>query len=159
MIRRWAIACGLAAVVGAGAVGCGGSSPTGESFSDFANVDGDVVRNVGVLVEKTTAGPGDIIELSATVDAVRAEAVTFSWVNVTGHGRLVGAESGVVSGPFTIQWEAPSDVETGSVKVEVVQLVVTAISQVISVSETGVQTSHDIASETRTIPITITATP
>ncbi|MBT3265845.1 hypothetical protein HN371_01775 [Candidatus Poribacteria bacterium] len=159
MIRRWAIACGLAAVVGAGAVGCGGSSPTGESFSDFANVDGDVVLNVGVLVEKTTAGPGDIIELSATVDAVRAEAVTFSWVNVTGHGRLVGAESGVVSGPFTIQWEAPSDVETGSVKVEVVQLVVTAISQVISVSETGVQTSHDIASETRTIPITITATP
>ena len=67
--------------------------------------------------------------------------------------------SRVMSGPFSIQWEAPAEVETGSVKVEVIQLVVTAISQVIAVSDTGVQTSHDIASETRTIPITITATP
>ena len=75
MIRRWTIAFGLAAVMGVGTVGCGGSSPTDESFDDFANVDGDVVLNVGVLVDNPTAGPGDIVELSATVDAVRAEAV------------------------------------------------------------------------------------
>ena len=159
MIRRWASAWALAGTVLAGAVGCGGSSPTDESFSDFVNVDSDVVLNVGVRVEQTTAGPGDIIELAATVDAVRAENVAFSWVNVTGHGRLVGEENGTVTGPFTIQWEAPAEVATGSVTVEVIQLVVTAISQVIAVNDTGVQTSHDVASETRTIPITIAATP
>ena len=159
MIRRWAGACALATAVLFGAGGCGGSSPTDDSFNDFADVNSDVVLNVGVRVEQTIAGPGDVIELSATVDAVRAEAVSFSWVNVTGHGRLVGEEKGTVTGPFSVQWEAPKEVAVGSVRVEVIQLIVTAISQVNAVTETGVQTSHDIASETRTIPITITATP
>jgi hypothetical protein len=157
MIRRCVLVFGLAAALGAGTVGCGGSSPTDDSFDDFSDTASEVVLNVGVQVEKTTAGPGDIIELSATVDAVRAESLTFSWVNVTGHGQLVGEEHGSVSGPFTIQWEAPAEVDPGSVKVEVIHLVVTAISQVIASTDTGVQTSHDIAREISTIPITITA--
>ena len=98
------------------------------------------------------------VELSATVSAVRAQTVRFSWVNVTGHGRLVGNETGVTTSPFNIRWEAPANLDSGSVQVEVIQLVVTAISQVISVTDKGVQTTHDIASQTKTIPITITAT-
>ncbi len=156
MVRRYALAFGLAAGLAAGAIGCGGSSPTDDSFDDFSDTGSDVVLNVGVQVDKTTAGPGDVIQLSATVDAVRAESLTFSWVNVTGHGQLVGEEHGSVSGAFTIQWEAPAELDVGSVKVEVIHLVVTAISQVIESTDTGVQTSHDIAAEMRTIPITIT---
>ncbi len=159
MIRRCALAFGFAAALSVATVGCGGSSPTDDSFDDPSNSSTDVVLNVGVQVEKTTAGPGDVVQLAATVDAVRAESLTFSWVNVTGHGQLVGEEQGSVSGPFTIQWEAPAEVDVGSMKVEVIHLVVTAISQVIAVSDTGVQTTHDIAREISTIPITITTSP
>ena len=147
------------AVAWLGVAGCGGSSPTEGEYDSLANVDSDVKLDVGVQVSRSRVLPGEMVELSASVSAVRAEAVRFSWVNVTNHGRLIGAETGVTTGPFEIRWEAPSNMDSGSVKVEVIQLVVTAISQVISVTDKGVQTSHDIASATKTIPITITSAP
>ena len=138
--------------------GCGESSPTDEQFDSLTNVASDVQLNVNVQVSQSRVRPGEAVELSATVSAVRAQTVRFSWVNVTSHGRLVGNETGVTSSQFNIRWEAPANLDSGSVQVEVIQLVVTAISQVISVTDKGVQTTHDIASETKTIPITITAT-
>ena len=141
------------------AAGCGGSSPTEDDLGSLANVDESVSLNVGVQASRSRVLPGETVEISATVSAVRAESVRFSWVNVTNHGRLIGTETGLTSTPFEIRWEAPQNLESGSVQVEVIQLVVTAISQVISVNASGVQTSHDIASETKTIPITITSAP
>lgn len=144
-------------VAGVGWLGCGGSSPSDpeEDLDNITNVDSDVTLNVQVSASATRAKPGEVVDISATVRALRAESVRFSWVNVTGHGELVGQENGAVSGGFKIQWKAPETLEAGSVKVEVIQLVVTAISQVISVTEKGVQTEHDIVTETKTIPITI----
>ena len=160
-MRRFAgLAAGFVlAVAWLGGVGCGGSSPTEEEFGSLANVDSNVSLNVGVQVSRSRVLPGETVEINATVSAVRAESVRFSWVNVTNHGRLLGDETGVTSSPFQIRWEAPGNLDSGAVKIEVIQLVVTAISQVISVSERGVQTTHDIASETKTIPITIAAAP
>ena len=150
----------LVGVIALVALGCGGSSsPTDVEGDDFINTSGEITLNVGVTVSQSRVRPGETVDLSATVNAVRAETLRFSWVNVTGHGRLVGDATGYVTGPFQIRWEAPAELEPGAVKVEVIQLVVTAISQVISVDESGVQTKHDIATATKTIPITIAALP
>jgi hypothetical protein len=141
--------------------GCGSEppSPTDSVVPNMANVDQNIALKTEVQVSRSRVAPGETVTLTATVTPVRAEAVRFSWVNVTGHGTLLGLESGTANGSFSIQWEAPKSLEPGAVKVEVIQLVVTAISQVISVTEKGVQSSYDIASETKTIPITITSTP
>lgn len=154
--RRW-----LLLLMAAGILGCGSdpTSPTDTLVPDMARVDKDISLKTEVQVSRSRVAPGEVVNITATVTPLRAETVRFSWVNVTGHGRLLGLESGTANGPFTIQWEAPPSIESGSVKVEVIQLVVTAISQVISVTEKGVQTSYDIASETKTIPITITSIP
>ncbi|GIX07966.1 MAG: hypothetical protein KatS3mg115_2369 [Candidatus Poribacteria bacterium] len=137
-------------------LGCGGSSPT---EIDEEEVGGNLSLSVTVTVSDSRVQPGEFVDISARVNAVRAQSLRFSWVNVTGYGKLIGEENGVVTGPFQIRWQAPERVEAGSVQVEVIQLVVTAIAQVIRVDESGVQTTHDIATETKTIPITIAATP
>ncbi|MBM3213999.1 hypothetical protein FJZ36_03680 [Candidatus Poribacteria bacterium] len=161
-MKRWLGFC-LAVLVGGlvgGAAGCGGeSTPSEPSFGDMTNVDKNVALEVGVNVTRSRVVPGETVDIAATVTPVRAEAVRFSWVNVTGHGQLVGTETGTAAGSFAIGWQAPASLESGAVKVEVIQLIVTAISQVISVTDKGVQTSYDIASETKTIPITITTVP
>lgn len=154
----------VAALLGASmlvSVGCGSdpASPTDAVASNMATVDKTVSLKTDVQVSKSRVVPGETVNITATVTPVRAEAVRFSWVNVTGHGALIGIDSGTSNGSFSIQWAAPASLDAGAVKVEVIQLVVTAISQVISVTEKGVQSSYDIASETKTIPITITAVP
>jgi len=160
MRRNVGLAAGLlVAAAWIGGIGCGGSSPTEDYFTSLANVDESITLNVGVQVSRSRVLPGETVELAATINAVRAESVRFSWVNVTNHGRLIGDETGMTSSPFEIRWEAPNNLDSGSVQVEVIQLIVTAISQVIAVNDKGVQTTHDIASVTKTIPITITAIP
>jgi hypothetical protein len=143
------------------AFGCGSdpTSPTDAATSNMANVDKTVSLKTDVQVSRSRVVPGEVVDITATVTPVRAEAIRFSWVNVTGHGTLVGLESGTANGSFAIRWESPKSLESGAVKVEVIQLVVTAISQIISVTEKGVQSSYDIASETKTIPITISSVP
>jgi hypothetical protein len=159
-MQRW-VEVGVVLLLGLGglAVGCGGSSPVEENLDDMTRVDTHVSLDVNVQVSRTRVQPGEIVDISATVTAVRAEAVRFSWVNVTRHGQLLGDSTGVLTGPVQIRWESPASLEPGAVKVEVIQLVVTAISQIIAVNDRGVQTSHDIATETRTIPLTITSAP
>jgi hypothetical protein len=157
-MKNWRTVLGILGIV-ASFLGCGGESSPSDPDDLSGHVDKNLVLQVGVKVSSSRVQPGETVTISATVEPVRAELLRFSWVNVTNHGRLVGEETGSVVGPFQIQWEAPSALDAGSIKIEVIQLVVTAVSQVVSVSDKGVQTSHDIASAIKTVPITITTAP
>ncbi|RKY02175.1 hypothetical protein DRP77_08360 [Candidatus Poribacteria bacterium] len=138
---RFAILALLAALM----LGCGSASVT----KDEGEGEG-VKLAVEVQVSKTRVAPGETVKLVAIVKQVKAETVKFNWINVTKLGQLIGdPESN------SIEWRAPESIEEGAVKVEVIQLVVTAISHVISATEKGVEVRTEVATETKTIPITI----
>lgn len=124
-------------------LGCGSASVTKD--------EGEGVKlAVDVQVSRTRVAPGETVKLVAIVKGVKAETVKFNWINVTKLGRFIGdPESN------SIEWRAPESIEEGAVKVEVIQLVVTAISHVISATEKGVEARMEVATETKTIPITI----
>jgi hypothetical protein len=127
-------------------VGCGSANVA----KDQDTSSGDRKLGVKVEVSKTTVAPGETIRLVATVERIRAESISFNWINVTKWGEILGnPESN------SIQWKAPDSIPPGSFKVEVIQLVVTAITHVISSTEKGVEVNTEVLTETKTIPITI----
>ncbi len=129
-------------------IGCGSANVT----KDKGTAAGNEKLEVKVDVTKTTVSPGETIQLVATVGKIRAESISFNWINVTKWGQIIGdPESN------SIQWKAPDTVPPGSFKVEVIQLVVTAITHVISSTDKGVEVSTEVLTETKTIPITISS--
>jgi len=129
-------------------IGCGSANVT----KDKGTTASGQKLEVKVDVTKTTVSPGETIQLVATVSKIRAESISFNWINVTKWGQIIGdPESN------SIQWKAPDTVPPGSFRVEVIQLVVTAITHVISSTDKGVEVSTEVLTETKTIPITISS--
>ena len=135
---------------------CGGSSvenPLGESEeTDNTVTQADIENqslNVKVEVSKDTVQAGEKVNMTATVGELRGNNIIFNWINTTGYGTLAS------TGENTAIWSAPEKPD-GVVKVEVLQLVVTAISQVVSVQSSGVDTDTEVLTSTKTILLTVT---
>ena len=137
-------------------LGCGGSSvenplrKSEETDNTLTQVDlENQSLNVKVEVSKDTVQAGETVNMTATVDELRGSNVIFNWINTTGYGTLTP------TGENKAIWSAPEKPD-GVVKVEVLQLVVTAISQVVSVQSSGVDTDTEVLTSTKTILLTVT---
>jgi hypothetical protein len=139
---------------------CGGSSGTENPVRVSDEEDDDELApqaisqaqslKINVKVSETAVQPGETVTVTATVEPIRGTNVLFNWVNVTGYGTLPETNGN------SVIWTAPATLETAQVKVEVIQLIVTAISQIVSVKESGVDTDTEVLTATKTILITVT---
>lgn len=114
-----------------------------ETTGQLADLD------VKVTVTKKTVEPGEEVELTASVKGVRGTSVTLNWLNITKHGKLSASSEN----PIT--WTAPQTLNGANAQVEVIQLIVTVISEVVSVGTSGIDTDTQIFSETRTVLLTV----
>ena len=105
--------------------------------------------DVTVTVTKKTVAPGEKTELTASVKGVRGTSVTLNWLNITKYGELSTVSENVVT------WTAPDTLNGENVQVEVIQLIVTVISEVVSVGASGIDTDTQIFSETKTVLLTV----
>ena len=132
--------------------GCGSSVENPVNSPDEEN---NQIRSgeltINVQATNKTVSPDEEVELTATVEAIKSNILIFRWVNLTGYGTLSNTDQ-----PSTI-WTAPTgeEIDAGQVKVEVLHLVVTAISQIISVTDSKVNSDTEINTATKTIPLTI----
>jgi len=101
--------------------------------------------DVTITVTKKTVRTGEKVELTASVNGVRGTSVVLNWLNITGHGELSSTNDNPV------MWTAPGSIGEDSARVEVLQLVVTVISEVVSVGSSGIQTETQIYSDTKEI--------
>ncbi len=148
-------------------VGCGGSNlknpvseedTTSESITatdvvekipDVAEPEQVTNLDVKITVTKKTVQPGEEIELTAAVKGVRGSSVTLNWLNITQFGEL----SASTENPVT--WTAPQTLGGENVQVEVIQLVVTVISEVVSVGSSGIETDTQIFTDTKNVLLTV----
>ena len=146
---------------------CGGSNsnnPVAETTESSETSDGivELTQNqdegkleqitdleVTITVTKKTVEPGEETELTASVKGVRGTSVTLNWLNITKHGILS------TTGENTATWRAPDTLNGQNVQVEVIQLIVTVISEVVSVGTSGIDTDTQIVSETKTVLLTV----
>ena len=105
--------------------------------------------DVTITVTKKTVEPGEKTELTASVKGVRGTSVTLNWLNITKYGELSTVSENAVT------WTAPDTLNGANVQVEVVQLIVTVISEVVSVGASGIDTDTQIFSETKTVLLTV----
>ena len=105
--------------------------------------------DVKVTVTKKTVQPGEAVELTAAVKGVRGTSVTLNWLNITQFGQL----SAPTENPVT--WTAPQTLNGDNVQVEVLQLVVTVISEVVSVGSSGIETDTQIFTDTKNVLLTV----
>ena len=105
--------------------------------------------NVKITVTKKTVQPGEDIELTASVKGVRGTSVTLNWLNITQFGELSAASANPVT------WTAPQTLNGENVRVEVIQLVVTVISEVVSVGSSGIETDTQIFTDTKNVLLTV----
>ena len=98
--------------------------------------------DVSITVTKKTVKPGEQVEITASVQGVRGTSVVLNWLNITGYGTL----SATNENPVT--WTAPDTLGEVNTRVEVLQLVVTVISEIVSVGASGIQTDTQIFSDT-----------
>ena len=146
--------------------GCGGSNINNPvSDTDTIGTDGDniIVKtgesaenseqtadlDVTITVTDKIVRPGGEVELTASFKGVRGSSVMLNWLNITGHGALSATDENSVT------WNAPSTLNEANVQVEVIQLVVTVISEVVSVGSSGIETDTQIFSETKTVLLTV----
>lgn len=149
--------------------GCGGSNlknPVSEedTTTESSTTDGVVALtqtpdvaapqqvsdlDVKVTVTKKTVQPGEVVELTASVQDVRGTSVTLNWLNITQFGEL----SASTENPVT--WTAPETLNGEHVRVEVIQLVVTVISEVVSVGSSGIETDTQIFTDTKNVLLTV----
>ncbi len=147
---------------------CGGSSVT-DTVSDadvvddkMENGDDSVVEvvtteddeqtselDVTITVTKTTVKPGEQVELIASVQGVKATDIVLNWLNITEHGTLSSTDD------YSVTWTAPNTLDAENTQVEVLQLVVTAISEFVSVGTSGIQTDTQILTETNEVLLKI----
>ncbi len=116
---------------------------------DVAEPEGVTDLDVTVTVTKKTVQPGEAIELEASVKGVRGTSVTLNWLNITQFGEL----SATNENPVT--WTAPQTLNGDNVQVEVIQLVVTVISEVVSVGSSGIETDTQIFTNTKNVLLTV----
>ena len=123
--------------------GCGGSNLNNPVTDADLVEDVEEVSelDVTVTVTKEVVEPGEQVELTATVNGVRGTSVVLNWLNITGHGTLSAANDNPVT------WTAPDTLGEVNTRVEVLQLVVTVISEVVSVGASGIQTDTQIFSD------------
>ena len=114
-----------------------------ETTGQIADLD------VKITVTKKTVEPGEEVELAASVKGVRGTSVTLNWLNITKYGQFSASSEN----PIT--WTAPQTLNGENVQVEVIQLVVTVISEVVSVGGSGIDTDTQIFSETKTVLLTV----
>ena len=105
--------------------------------------------DVTITVTKKTVKLGEKTELTASVKGVRGTSVTLNWLNITKYGELSTVSENAVT------WTAPDTLNGENVQVEVIQLVVTVISEVVSVGASGIDTDTQIFSETKTVLLTV----
>ena len=105
--------------------------------------------DVKITVTKKTVQPGEAVELTASVKGVRGTSVTLNWLNITQFGEL----SANTENPVT--WSAPQSLNGDNVQVEVIQLVVTVISEVVSVGSSGIETDTHIFTNTKNVLLTV----
>ena len=105
--------------------------------------------DVKITVTKKTVQPGEAVELTASVKGVRGTSVTLNWLNITQFGEL----SASTENPVT--WTAPQTLDGENVQVEVIQLVVTVISEVVSVGSSGIETDTQIFTDTKNVLLTV----
>jgi len=150
--------------------GCGGSNlknPVSEDITtaEDSEATDDVVEltqtpdvaapkqvsdlDVKVTVTKKIVQPGEMVELTASVKQVRGTRVTLNWLNITQLGTL----SAHSENPVT--WTAPQTLDGENVQVEVIQLVVTVISEVVSVGSSGIETDTQIFTDTKNVLLTV----
>ena len=151
-------------------VGCGGSNLKNPVSEEDTTVEGGAVTDdvvvltqtpevetpkqdsdldVQVTVTKKTVQPGEEVELTASVKGVRGTSVTLNWLNITQFGEL----SAPSENPVT--WTAPQTLNGDNVQVEVIQLVVTVISEVVSVGSSGIETDTQIFTDTKNVLLTV----
>ena len=153
--------------------GCGGSSlnnpvsDTDMAEKDITDSDDTVVvasetpenienvakageLDVTVTVTKKAVKPGDQVQLTASVNGIRGTSVVLNWLNITEYGTLSSTDNN----PIT--WTAPDTLGEANTQVEVLQLVVTVISEVVSVGAAGIQTDTQILSDTTEILLKVT---
>ena len=137
--------------------GCGGSSIQNPIQDSEENTDNlSQVRqqtqplNVNVDVSKATVQQGETVTMTATVDGIRGTRLLLNWVNVTGYGELS------IEDQNNAIWTAPQTLDSLDIKVEVIQLIVTGVSQVVSVKKSGVDTDTEILTGTKTVLLTVT---
>ena len=104
---------------------------------------------VTVTVTKKIVQPGEAVELKASVRGVRGTRVTLNWLNITQFGELSATDENPVT------WTAPETLNGDNVQVEVIQLVVTVISEVVSVGSSGIETDTQIFTETKNVLLTV----
>ena len=126
-----------------GVVELAGNLDAEETTEQIANLD------VKVTVTKKTVEPGEEVELAASVKGVRGSSVTLNWLNITKYGKLSASSEN----PIT--WTAPQTLNGANAQVEVIQLIVTVISEVVSVGASGIDTDTQIISETKTVLLTV----
>ena len=143
-------------------LGCGGSNlnnpvsetdQTDETDSDIVELEGteDAVEEetgeltVSVTVTRKTVKPGEQVELTASVEGVRGTSVVINWLNITGYGTLSANKE------TRVTWTAPDSLGDVNTRIEVLQLVVTVISEVVSVGASGIKTDTQILSDTKEI--------
>ena len=122
-----------------------------ETSKDIENVAEAGELDVTVTVTKKTVQPGEQVTLTASVKGVRGTNVVLNWLNITEYGTLSATNEN------SITWTAPDTVGEVSTQVEVLQLVVTVISEVVSVSDSGIQTDTQILSDTTEILLKVIA--
>jgi len=140
-------------------VGCGGSSiesPVQETDARANTTtppqsEAMPSLSVKINVSKAMVRPGENVQLTATVDGVQGFQILLNWINVTEHGNLS------VTSPNSATWIAPDTLEADDVRLEVIQFVVTVLSRVVSVRESGIDMDTEITTETRTVLLTVTA--
>ncbi len=122
---------------------------TEETDDTIVEDDGDEEQaeelEVSVTVTKKTVRPGEQVELTASVQGVRGTSVVLNWLNITEYGTLSSANDNPVT------WTAPDTLGEVNTQVEVLQLVVTVISEVVSVGASGITTDTQIFSDTKEI--------
>ena len=126
-----------------GVVELAGNLDAEETTEQIANLD------VKVTVTKKTVEPGEEVELAASVKGVRGSSVTLNWLNITKYGKLSASSEN------PIIWTAPQTLNGANAQVEVIQLIVTVISEVVSVGASGIDTDTQIISETKTVLLTV----
>ena len=149
-------------------VSCGGSNlnnPVSDTTTESSESNDGIVEltqnqdieepqqladlEVTITVTKKTVEPGEETELTASVKGVRGTSVTLNWLNITKYGKLSTTSEN------TVTWTAPSALNGENVQVEVIQLLVTVISEVVSVGASGIDTDTQIVSETKTVLLTV----
>ncbi len=105
--------------------------------------------DVKITVTKKTVEPGEEVELAASIKGVRGTSVTLNWLNITQYGKLSASSEN----PIT--WTAPKTLNGANAQVEVIQLLVTVISEVVSVGASGIDTDTQIFSEIKTVLLTV----